>query len=151
MPRFFDPRARVIINSETQPQNTVQIRHQPWEADESDIPLDPPPLRRGIGLDHLRKLQAEGDGIVHVSLFTGERHIHGEVEQVDHEPGMVRVIGEDVRPLRPIGQEEYHNFAGELRSTSFTFFQRILTQAVFDGSGLDKDCRSVVCSYLFAN
>jgi hypothetical protein len=145
MPQFFDPNARVTFFAPNQPQGIVAIARQPWQSlGDDDIPQGAPPLRKNHNLSRA----LPDDGIVHVSALTGERHTHSEVEEVDREPGMQRVIAENVRPQRPLDADAYQTFAAELSIASFKLFQRQATKAVSEATDLGKDPSSVVALYL---
>jgi hypothetical protein len=146
MPQFFDPKARVTFFVPTQPQGSVAIAIQPWQrlAADDDAPIGSPPLRKR----HRTSRTLADEGIVHVSELTGERHTHGEIEEVDREPGMQRVIAENVIPQRPLDADAYLAFAKELRVSSYRLFQRQATKAISEATGLDKDPSSVVALYL---
>jgi hypothetical protein len=148
MPRFFDPQARVTFFSSKKPQGAVAIIRQPWQIlGNDDIPLARPPLRRQHSTHHI-DIFPEGDGIVHISVVTGERHTHGEIESVNNEPGMKRVISEHVRPQRPLGADAYRAFALGIQNASLKLFQRKATKATSEATNLDKDTSSIIASYL---
>lgn len=145
MPQFFDPKARVVFSSIVQPHGGVRITTPNWDLQNSEgIPMAMLPLRRSYNND----MALPGEGIVHVSTLTGERHVHGELHEVSNEPGMERVVAEDVRPQRPLGSNEYHQFAQELRHAYFQLFQRQVIRAIEDETNLSLDNSAVSASYL---
>lgn len=132
MPLFFDSYARMVLDLENQPEGSIKIVPQPWETDSlnNGFPLALPPLRRGVN-----GFRLPGDGIVHVSTITGERHIHGELEEVENEVGMKRVISETPIPQRPLDQQTYKAFKRNLHG----IFQQKIAKAIEEATDLNSD------------
>ena len=142
---FFYPKARVTVVSSVQPRESIAINSQAWQVLGEELPVEPPPpLRR----NHNRVRALAGDGIVHVSIVTGERHVHGELEEVHHEPGMLRVISENVRPQRPLEEELYRIFVTAIQTAALGLFQRQTTHAIVAATHLNKDPSAIIASYL---
>jgi hypothetical protein len=142
MLRFFYPKARVTVLAAIQPIESIAISTSNPASD--DLPLGLPLFRR----QHNHKRALAGCGIVHVSIITGERHEHGELEEVQDEPGMVQVVAEEVRPQRPLNDETYRVFVGQIHLVSGIFFQKWLIRTIDDATQLRKDASAVVASYL---
>ncbi|MDA8561917.1 hypothetical protein N9L02_02250 [Gammaproteobacteria bacterium] len=148
MTMFFDPLARVIVKTNNQPQGSIKIISQAWEysQDNDDFPPACPPLRRQLAVDNI----LPGDGIVHVSTITGERHTRGEIEIVNGEPGMVKVVAEGVKPLRPLANVDYINFVSELDYKVDRFFKlKVKKIDKVINKHINNHEKSIVTSYLY--
>jgi hypothetical protein len=148
VPQFFDPLARVTFFVATQPAGSTEV--EPWRDNADSLP-PPAPLRRGIANNSI-PLQP-GDGVVHVSILTGERHKHGEQEElVAREAGMVREITrieeDTMPPQRPLNAVAYRNFVQEMQAASFRFFIRQAARAVISTRHFHNDVSSIIVSYL---
>lgn len=148
MPQFFDPKARVVFSSTIHPNGCVHITPPIWELqDNNGIPMAMLPLRRCYNISQA----LPGEGIVHVSTVTGERHIHGELQDVSKEVGMERVYAENVRPQRPLDANQYDEFSAELALASFGFFQRQSLRILMEAKQSPVDnCMNPVCEMILS-
>jgi hypothetical protein len=142
MPQFYNPFARVTFFSPV----LQMLGHEiiPAFMPEHLLPL----LRRSR--NDIYRLP--GDGIVHISTTTGERHTHGETQDVSREQGMQRVVAENVRPQRPLDCDDYNTFSQDIRNAPMAFFERrvSVSQSELQKTNLDPDSITIVKSYLFA-
>lgn len=147
MPRFFDNTAHVtyqVPEGTPTPANVTQTTDQPWQM------LGPLGLPGRLPLRRSRAGFIEaGNGVVHVNTQTGEYHTHGELQLVDHEPGMTRVRAEDVRPQRPLDQVAYNAFSQELSNRAHSFWVRNhAAPAVSSSLVVNSDVSTIIASYL---